>query len=71
MQFDIHMIGFDEMLAAAPSRPGAYALRQHDGLRFHVEKVERRRLLRVRLELPEPRAETRSEDGGGIMKVGP
>ena len=44
---------------------------QHDGLRFHVEKVERRRLLRVRLELPEPRAETRSEDGGGITKVGP
>ena len=34
MQFDVHMIGFDEMLAAAPSRPGAYALRQHDGLRF-------------------------------------
>jgi CBS domain containing-hemolysin-like protein len=24
---------------------------EHDGLRFHIEKVERRRLLRVRLEL--------------------
>jgi len=35
---------------------------QHNGLRFHVERVERRRLLQVRLELPkkvpEPRAET-------------
>jgi len=35
---------------------------EHDGLRFHVERVERRRLLLVRLELPEkvavPRAET-------------
>ncbi len=40
---------------------------QHDGLRFHVKNVERRRLLRVRLELPEPRAETKSEDGGGAM----
>jgi len=40
---------------------------QHDGLRFHVEKVERRRLLRVRLELPEARAETKSEDSGGAM----
>jgi len=26
---------------------------EYDGLRFHIEKVERRRLLRVRLELPE------------------
>jgi Mg2+/Co2+ transporter CorC len=25
---------------------------EHDGLRFHVERVERRRLLRVRMELP-------------------
>jgi CBS domain containing-hemolysin-like protein len=42
---------------------------QHDGLRFHVEKVERRRLLRVRLELPEPRAETKSEDSGATMNA--
>src|SRR2546423_2668441 len=42
---------------------------QHDGLRFHVEKVERRRLLKVRLELHEPRAETKSEDGGGAVSA--
>ena len=42
---------------------------QHDGLRFHVEKVERRRLLRVRLELPEARTETKSEDGGGAISA--
>jgi len=31
---------------------------EHDGLRFIVEKVERRRLLRVRLELPEKQVES-------------
>jgi len=32
-----------------------------DGLRFRVEKVERRRLLSVRLELPDKRSETTAE----------
>src|SRR6266849_4683111 len=31
---------------------------QHDGLRFHVERVERRRLVLVRLELPEAKSES-------------
>jgi CBS domain containing-hemolysin-like protein len=30
---------------------------EHEGLQFIVEKVERRRLLRVRLELPEQQPE--------------
>jgi CBS domain containing-hemolysin-like protein len=34
----------------------------HEGLRFKVEKVERRRLLRVRLELPEQKAEANAEE---------
>jgi len=32
----------------------------YDSFKFHVEKVERRRLLRVRLEMPEQRAEMKS-----------
>src|SRR5229473_470757 len=32
-----------------------------DGLRFHVERVERRRLLRVSLELPEVNAESKTD----------
>ncbi|HEV8588405.1 MAG TPA: hemolysin family protein [Pyrinomonadaceae bacterium] len=42
---------------------------EHDSLKFYVEKVERRRLLRVRLELPEQRAEMKSEDTGGVAKA--
>ncbi|HEV2905033.1 MAG TPA: hemolysin family protein, partial [Pyrinomonadaceae bacterium] len=42
---------------------------QHDSLKFHVEKVERRRVLRVKLELPEKREEMKSEDGGGSASV--
>jgi len=34
---------------------------QHNGLRFHVEKVERRRLLQVKLELPQKIADHREE----------
>src|SRR5882724_51846 len=34
---------------------------EHDGLRFHVERVERRRLLLVRLELPEPNDESSAD----------
>src|SRR6266851_1695994 len=36
---------------------------EHDGLRFHIEKVERRRLLRVRLELPEKKEQADAEPG--------
>ncbi len=42
---------------------------EHDGLKFHVEKVERRRVLRVKLELPEKRDEMKSEDAGGSASV--
>jgi CBS domain containing-hemolysin-like protein len=42
---------------------------EHDGLKFHVEKVERRRVLRVKLELPEKREEMKSEDTGGSASV--
>jgi CBS domain containing-hemolysin-like protein len=34
---------------------------EEDGLRFHVEKVERRRLVRVRLELPEKKVDVRTK----------
>lgn len=34
---------------------------QHNGLRFQVEKVERRRLLQVKLELPDKTGESREE----------
>src|SRR5205809_3237171 len=36
---------------------------EHEGLRFRVEKVERRRLLRVRLELPEKKEQADAEPG--------
>jgi len=36
---------------------------EHDGLRFRVENVERRRLLRVRLELPEKKEQADAEPG--------
>lgn len=42
---------------------------QHDGLQFQVEKVERRRLQRVRLELPETIAQTRAEGSAGAMNA--
>jgi CBS domain containing-hemolysin-like protein len=41
---------------------------EHDSLKFHVEKVERRRVLRVKLELPE-KEEMRSEDSGGLTSA--
>lgn len=37
----------------------------HDGLRFHVERVERRRLLSVRMELPEKEAEAKTDAAAG------
>ena len=35
---------------------------EHEGLRFVIEKVERRRLLRVRLELPKQKVETNAAE---------
>jgi CBS domain containing-hemolysin-like protein len=35
---------------------------EHEGLRFTVERVERRRLLRVRLEMPETKVEEESAE---------
>jgi CBS domain containing-hemolysin-like protein len=37
---------------------------EYEGLSFYVEKVERRRLLQVRLELPEKKAEASAETAG-------
>ena len=49
--------GFLMTVAGHVLQPGEVI--EHDELRFHIEKVERRRLLRVRLELPEKKvAET-------------
>jgi CBS domain containing-hemolysin-like protein len=44
-------------------------LLEHEGLRFHIEKVERRRLLRVRLELPEKRVDETSETVTGAASA--
>jgi CBS domain containing-hemolysin-like protein len=52
--------GFLMSVAGHVLQPGEEI--DHDGLRFKVEKVERRRLLRVRLELPEPKIETKPEE---------
>src|SRR5260370_1768126 len=43
----------------------------YEGLRFHVEKVERRRLLSVRLELPEKEAETAVETARSAVNPPP
>ncbi|HKP38592.1 MAG TPA: hemolysin family protein [Pyrinomonadaceae bacterium] len=42
---------------------------EHDGLRFHVEKVERRRLLSVRLVMPERPEEVKPESAGGALSA--
>jgi putative hemolysin len=42
---------------------------EHDGLRFHIEKVERRRLLRVILELPEMKIEESAETVSGVASA--
>jgi CBS domain containing-hemolysin-like protein len=39
---------------------------EYDGLRFQVEKVERRRLLSVRLELPEKKSEATATAGSAV-----
>jgi len=41
---------------------------EYDGLRFIVEKVERRRLLRVRLEMPEPKPDSESTETANVAK---
>lgn len=38
----------------------------HNGLRFHVERVERRRVMRVRVELPEETEESVGEAADGV-----
>jgi len=43
---------------------------EHDGLRFHIETVERRRLIRVRLELPEKKLEESSDKSGAAAIAG-
>ncbi|HJZ80259.1 MAG TPA: hemolysin family protein [Pyrinomonadaceae bacterium] len=48
--------GFLMSVAGHILQPGEII--EHDGLRFEIEKVERRRLLRVRLQLPEKKIET-------------
>jgi CBS domain containing-hemolysin-like protein len=48
--------GFLMSVAGHVLQPGEVI--EHAGLRFVIEKVERRRLLRVRLELPEQKPET-------------
>src|SRR5215813_2794631 len=55
--------GFLMSVAGHILQPGEII--EHDGLRFEIEKVERRRLLRVRLELPEQRAELKSGETEG------
>jgi Mg2+/Co2+ transporter CorC len=35
---------------------------EHEGLRFTVEKIERRRLLRVGLELPEKQVDSNRQE---------
>src|SRR2546428_537542 len=42
---------------------------QHNGLRFHIERVERRRLLRVRLELPEKKEQADAEPGRSVANA--
>lgn len=42
---------------------------EHDGLKFHVEKVERRRVLRVKLELPDKGEEMKPADTGESASV--
>ncbi|HEX6188019.1 MAG TPA: hemolysin family protein [Pyrinomonadaceae bacterium] len=51
------------LMTEAGHVPLAGEVIEHDGLKFHVEKVERRRVLRVKLELLEKRDEMKSEDG--------
>jgi len=42
---------------------------EHDGLRFHIERVERRRLQQVRLEVPEKSPAAKAESVSGAVNV--
>jgi CBS domain containing-hemolysin-like protein len=55
--------GFLMSVAGHVLQPGEVI--EHEGLRFTVEKVERRRLLNVRLELPEKKSQTQTEETVG------
>ncbi len=59
--------GFLMSAAGHVLQPGEVV--QHNGLRFHVEKVERRRLLQVRLELPEKVAVTREATTSSVANA--
>jgi CBS domain containing-hemolysin-like protein len=52
--------GFLMSVAGHVLQPGEEI--EHEGLRFVIEKVERRRLLRVRLELPEKKVDTNAPE---------
>jgi len=52
--------GFLMSVAGHVLQPGEEI--EHEGLRFVIEKVERRRLLRVRLELPEKKVDTNATE---------
>ena len=41
---------------------------EHEGLRFVIEKVERRRLLRVRLELPEKKVDANATEAANAAR---
>jgi len=58
--------GFLMMQAGRVLQP--HEVIEYDGLRFIVEKVERRRLLRVRLEMPEPKPPSESTETAHVAK---
>jgi CBS domain containing-hemolysin-like protein len=55
--------GFLMSVAGHLLQPGEII--EYDGLRFEIEKVERRRLLQVKLQLPEPKIETETAAHAG------
>jgi CBS domain containing-hemolysin-like protein len=59
--------GFLMNVAGHVLQPGEVI--DYDGLRFDVERVERRRLLRVRLQLPERKPEAVLESTSGVANV--
>jgi CBS domain containing-hemolysin-like protein len=59
--------GFLMNVAGHVLQPGEVI--DYDGLRFDVERVERRRLLRVRLQLPERKPEAAIESTSGVANV--
>src|SRR5436189_4899437 len=57
--------GFLMTVAGHVLQPGEMI--NHEGLRFHVENVERRRLVRVRLELPETKTNRDLAEAGAVQ----